>query len=284
MIREILVPVRGDGKGDNVLAHASALARRFKSHVVVTHCRPRPQDLLPFGVPVPSFLKDQLHKQAIELANEVEKSLKGEFDRLVQKFDLTVSAEPIVGTATATWVEEEGRQVEVIKRHGRLVDLIAVAQPDKAGMLGVNSLKAALFHTGRPVLLCPPAETPPAQIGTHIVIAWNGSTEAARAVALNGGLLEDATTVTILTGGEEIYGTTADDLASYLKNRGIKPAIERFSAHHNVGKELLNRCRELGADLMIMGAYGDNHQKEIMFGGNTQTIIESTQMPVVLVH
>lgn len=284
MIREILVPVRGDGKGDNVLAHASALARRFKSHVVVTHCRPRPQDLLPYGVPVPTFLKDQLQKQAIELANQVEKSLKSEFDMLVQKFDLTVSEAPIAGTATATWVEEEGRQVEVIKRHGRLVDLIAVAQPDRAGMLGVNSLKAALFHTGRPVLLCPPTDTPPVQIGTHIVIAWNGSTEAARAVALNIGLLEDATTVTILTGGEEVYGTTADDLASYLQNRGITAAIERFSAHHNVGKELLERCRKLGADLIVMGAYGDSHEKEIMFGGNTQTIIESTSIPVVLVH
>nr|WP_256477835.1 universal stress protein [Aurantimonas marianensis] len=151
-------------------------------------------------------------------------------------------------------------------------------------MLGVNSLKAALFHTGRPVLLCPPADTPPVQIGTHIVIAWNGSTEAARAVALNIGLLEDANTVTILTGGEEVYGTTSEDLASYLKNRGITAAIERFSAPHNVGKELLERCRKLGADLMIMGAYGDSHEKEIMFGGNTQTIIESTPIPVVLVH
>jgi len=96
--------------------------------------------------------------------------------------------------------------------------------------------------------------------------------------------LEDATTVTILTGGEEVYGTTSEDLASYLRNRGITAEIERFSAHHNVGKELLERCRTLGADLMVMGAYGDSHEKEIMFGGNTQTIIESTSIPVVLVH
>ena len=58
MIRKILVPVRGDDKGDNVLAHAAALARRFNAHIEVTHCRPRPQDMLPFGVPIPSFLKE----------------------------------------------------------------------------------------------------------------------------------------------------------------------------------------------------------------------------------
>ena len=56
MIHKILVPVRGDGKGDNVLAHAAALARRFSAHIEVTHCRPRPQDLLPYGVPIPSEL------------------------------------------------------------------------------------------------------------------------------------------------------------------------------------------------------------------------------------
>ena len=46
MIRKILVPVRGDGKGNNVLAHAAALARAFNAHIVVTHCRARPEDLL----------------------------------------------------------------------------------------------------------------------------------------------------------------------------------------------------------------------------------------------
>ena len=52
MIRKILVPVRGDGKGDNVLAHAAALARRFNAHIAVTHCRATAEDLKPFGVPI----------------------------------------------------------------------------------------------------------------------------------------------------------------------------------------------------------------------------------------
>ncbi len=284
MIRKILVPVRGDGKGDNVLAHAAALAKRFGSHVQVVHCRPRPQDMLPYGIPVPSFLKEQLQEQAVELADQVAGSLRDEFDTLVKRFGLVVSEEPLQGKATACWVEEPGRQVEIIKRHGRLVDLIAVAQPEITGMLGVNSLKAALFHTGRPALMCPPAKTVPADLGSHIAIAWNGSTESARAVALTVGLLEDASTITILCGGEQVYGTRAEDLAAYLRARGLQPAIEGFSESRNVGGELLRRSRAAGADLLIMGAYGDSHEKEIMFGGNTQTVIEKADLPVVLVH
>ena len=284
MIRKLLVPVRGDDKGDNVFAHAAALARRFNAHVEVTHCRPRPQDLMPYGVPVPSFLKNQLQEQVAHLADLVESGLKGEFDALAKRFGLTLSDRPLPDQPTASWVEEEGRQVEVIKRHGRLADLVAVAQPDSNGMLGVNSLKAALFHTGRPALMCPETDSVPDDLGGHIAIAWNGSTEAARAVALAKGLIEDAQSVTILTGGEEVYGTRADDLVEYLKLGGLTPAVDRFSGSGNVGQELLKRAKSAGASLMVMGAYGDNYEKEVMFGGNTQSIIGSADIPVVMAH
>jgi len=284
MIRKILVPVRGDDKGDNVLAHAAALARRFKAHIEVTHCRPRPQDMLPFGVPIPGFLKDQLEKQAAGLADQVENGLKQELDVLAVRFGIALSDQPLKDKATASWVEEEGRQVEVIKRHGRLADLVAVAQPESNGMLGVNSLKAALFHTGRPALMCPETDVVPADLGAHITIAWNGSTEAARAVALTKGLLEQAEQVTILTGGEEVYGTRADDLMEYLRLGGLTATVDRFSGAGNVGDALLARSKAVGANLMVMGAYGDNYEKEVMFGGNTQSVIEKAAMPVVMVH
>jgi nucleotide-binding universal stress UspA family protein len=284
VIRKILVPVRGDGKGDNVLAHAAVLAKRFNAHVVVTHCRPRPQDMLPYGVPVPGFLKEQLQQQAAELGELVADSLESEFKELVGRMGLTVSPHPIQGKATAMWVEEAGRQVEIIKRHGRLADLICVAQPDSNGMLGVNSLKAALFHTGRPALMCPEAKTVPDTLGSHIAVAWNGSTEAARAVALSRGLLEGADRITILSGGEEVYGTRAEDLVDYLRTCNLESAIERFPRTGNVGRELLARAKSAGADLMVMGAYGDNYEKEVMFGGNTQQVIESADIPIVMVH
>lgn len=284
MIRKILVPVRGDDKGDNVFAHAAALARRFNAHVEVTHCRPRPQDLMPYGVPVPAFLKDQLQEQVAHLADQVESGLKGEFDALAKAFGIIVSDKPLLDRATASWVEEQGRQVEVIKRHGRLADLVAVAQPDSNGMLGVNSLKAALFHTGRPTLMCPETDGVPVDLGSHIAIAWNGSTEAARAVALGKGLIDEAQAVTILTGGEEVYGTRADDLVEYLKLSGLTPAVDRFSGTGNIGEELLKRAKAVGANLLVMGAYGDNYEKEVMFGGNTQSIIGSADMPVMMVH
>ena len=59
-LKTILVPVRGDGLGEGVLNHALALGQRFDAHLDVVHCRPKPEDLLPFGVFVPAALKNEI--------------------------------------------------------------------------------------------------------------------------------------------------------------------------------------------------------------------------------
>ncbi len=78
-IAKILVPVRGDGKGENVLAHAAAIARKHNAHIEAVHCRPRPQDMIPSGVAVPPALRKQLEAQMVELANAEEASLQEKF-------------------------------------------------------------------------------------------------------------------------------------------------------------------------------------------------------------
>lgn len=284
MIRKILVPVRGDGKGDNVLAHAAALARRFKAHVAITHCRARPEDLLPFGVPIPGFLKKQLLEHAAGVADQEELGLQAEVRALADTLQLDMAGDSATDAATASWVEEAGRQVDVIKRHGRLADLICVAKPDVDRNLGSNTLKAALFNTGRPVMMCPPTDAVPDNLGEHVAIAWNGSHEASRAVALTLGLTESAAAVTILTAGREVHGASTGDLLDYLRMRGISADVNRFTVKNNLGKELLGHTRDAGASVLIMGAYGDSHEAETVFGGNTQSVVDNATSPVVFVH
>ncbi|MBJ6370850.1 universal stress protein [Sedimentitalea arenosa] len=285
MIRKILVPVRGDGKGDNVIAHAAALAHRNKSHIVIAHCRARPQDMLPYGVPLPAMFRKQMLKQAEELADTEEESMKRELQALAEKLDLTFQDVPNGGeTATVGWVEEAGKMVDVIRRHGRLADLIAVPQPDVDRNLGANSLKAALFRTGRPVLMVPNGVEAPTELGRHVTVAWNGSLEASKAVTMALPVLRSAARVTVLSSGGEPVSATAEDLVAYLAAHDIDAAIHRFEGSGKVGKALLAASAELGADMLVMGAYGDSHEKETIFGGNTQHIVDHARMPVILVH
>lgn len=285
MIHKILIPVRGDGKGDNVLAHAAALAHLHNSHIEIVHCRARPEDLMPYGVVIPDFLRKQILKQSYQVADMEEVGLRDEVTVLAEKLKLDLSGQNIGKVATASFVEEAGRQVDVIKRRGRLSDIIAVAKPDRDRNLGHNTLKAALFHSGRPVLMCPPTANPPKILGKNVALAWNGSAESARALAQCKSVLRSADTVSILSSGMDSgSGTSAEDLVAYLALHGISAKIEKIKAAKSIGAELLRGSSDVGADMLIMGAYGDSHERETVFGGNTQTIVDKAEMPVLLNH
>lgn len=282
-LRTITLPVRGDGKGNNVLAHAVVLAKRFDAHITVLHCRARPNDMMPFGVPIPRMMRDQLMESATKLADEEEQALHTEFSALIKTMEIEERG-PVSGTPSASWQEAAGRQIDVLKHHGRLADLICVAKPDRDRNLGSNTLKAALFASGRPVLMCPPREDIPLTLGQHVAIGWNGSIEAARAVALSMPLIEGADKVTILSAGEEIHGATCEDLIAYLALAGVHASLDRFEAKGSIGRALLEHTVSSGADMLIMGAYGDSHERETVFGGNTQVVVDQAMIPVILVH
>ncbi|MCR9113810.1 MAG: universal stress protein [Rhodobacteraceae bacterium] len=282
-LHSITLPVRGDGKGDNVFAHAAALAKRFNAHVQVLHCHPRPEDLMPYGVVVPGFLRRQLTEMTNAQASTEEEALRQEFKALAAKLGLS-EGDPAPGKPTASFIEYTGKQVDAVKHHGRLADLICVPQPERATSLGYNTLKSALFTSGRPVMMCPETDSVKDDLGRHIAIGWNGSLEATRALAMGMHLIEAAEDITILTTGAEPHATTAEELQSYLAIRGVQSSINRFERDGNVGRNLLEHAAGVNADVLLMGAYHESYEKETIFGGNSQAVVDEAKLPVVLVH
>ena len=284
MMARILVPVWGEDVGESVLAHAAALAHRHKAHIVVAHCRARPEDMMPHGIPLPGFVRDAILKQAAQMADQEETGLRDRLHRVAMALDLQEAERPTGDAATVQFVEEHGRLTDMIKHNGRLADLIVVAKPDRDRNLGQNALKSGLFQTGRPVLMCPSAGDVAPGFGGHVTVGWNGSIEASRAVALTLDLVAAAQKVTVLAAGSgKPHGATPEDLLDYYRLRGITADLVRFEAR-NPGLALLERTAELGAGLLIMGAYGQSHERETLFGGNTQSVVDKAQIPVVLAH
>ena len=285
MLRKILVPVRGDGKGDNVLAHAAALARGFNAHIEITHCRAKPEDLLPFGVPIPAAVRAQLTQSSTELFDAEEAGLRAELEALAKTLNLTLTDKPTGSAVTASFVEESGRQIDVIRHHGRLADLIAVAKPDIDRNIGTNTLKAALFSTGRPVLMCPETGgTVAEELGQNIVIAWDGSLEASRAVISTLPLLAAAKQVTIVTATGKPVSVTADELRDYLAAHDVSASVRIIEAKPNVARALLDTANKVGADMMILGAYSRNIELERLLGGTTQYIVDHATIPVIMTN
>lgn len=284
MLSRILVPVRGDGMGEVVLSHAAVLAHRHKAHIVVAHCRPSPEAMFPYSRALPSFARETFLKQAAELSDQEEAGLRDKLHEVALSRDLQETNRPDGSRASIEYVEETGRMMDVVRHNGRLADLIVVAKPDRDRNLGTNTLKAGLFQTGRPVLMCPPASEAPKDFGAHIALAWNGSLEAARMVALTLDLAEAADEVTVLCGGKGVpHGATTEELVAYYALRGVTARINRFDAK-NPGSMLLEKAREAGAEMLLMGAYGVSHERETLLGGNTQAVVDKAEMAVVMAH
>lgn len=282
MIKSILVPVRGDGMVATVLAHAAELAKQHVAEVNVVHCRAQPKDLIPQGVPLPDFARKIMINQAGELANRQEDHLRGILHRLAREFGL--KEEGGDGAATCTFTEEAGRMADVVKHAGRLSDLIVLPKPQRERNLGQSSLKAALYGAGRPVLICPGQLQPDATFAQHVAIGWNGSLPAARAVASSLDIVHAAERVTILTGGKvQTHGPTVDELVAYYTLRGISAEIVRFDGK-SPAKELLETTMSIGASLLVTGAYSHSHETEMLFGGNTERIVDNTEIPVLMAH
>ena len=283
-LHTIMLPVRDDGKGDNVLAHAAVLAKRFGARVRVVHCHPKTDDMMPFGVVIPKIVRDQIEKAAAQNVDQNRERLTQEFRGLADLFGLAEQDyEP--GKATARFIDYEGKQVDAVRHFGRLADLICVAQPDPRTNLGSNTLKSALFSSGRPVMMCPPQQNVADGFADHVAIGWNGSLEASRAVAMSMPLIASASSATILTTGISGHDPSAEQLQRYLELKGVTAEIRTFSPGGSVvGDQLLAETRAAGAGILIMGAYHDSYERESLFGGNSQVVVQKAEIPVVLVH
>ena len=282
-LHTIMMPVRDDGRGPVLFAHAAALAKRFSAHVRVVHARPRLEDMMPYGVVIPTFLRKQLTEASRNRADYEEEDQQARFRKEAERHGISVEPRA-AGKPTAAFREYEGRQVEVVRHYGRLADVICVAKPSQEENLGYNTLKSALFTSGRPVLVCAETEEVSPEIGSHVAIGWNGSLEASRAVALAMPLIERADQVTILTAGRIEHVATPEEFRIYLAQRGITAQIHAFERSGNVGRALLEKCSETGANMLITGAYHESYEREAMLGGNSASIVAKATIPVVMVH
>src|SRR5450756_1969239 len=119
-----------------------------------------------------------------------------------------------------------------------------------------RAIESGLFESGRPILLSPPS--PPSQIATNVLIAWNCSTEQARAIALAMPLLQKAERVTVLTviGGTGVPGPSDEQLIRCLQRNEIVAEPLRVKLDgKNTGETVLATAKSLGCDLLIKGAY-----------------------------
>jgi nucleotide-binding universal stress UspA family protein len=149
----------------------------------------------------------------------------------------------------------------------------------------MDPVQVALFESGHPVLIAPPS--PIQDIGTNVLIAWNCSTEQARATTFAIPILQKANHVTVLTveGGTAVPGPGAEQLCGYLQSHGITTKSMTTNLDgHTTGEAILATAKSLGCDLLIKGAYTQSRLSQMIFGGATSHILAQATLPVLMAN
>jgi nucleotide-binding universal stress UspA family protein len=142
-----------------------------------------------------------------------------------------------------------------------------------------------VLGAGRPVLIVPNGVAARA-IGKRVVVAWNGSREAARAVYDTLPLLQSDAELRLLVVDSPRGDSTLANLVRALARRGLKPLPLTVSKSdgRSTGEEILKCAAEFGADLLALGCFGHSRLRETVFGGATTHILRNMTLPVLMAH
>lgn len=181
---------------------------------------------------------------------------------------------------------------EAVALHARYADIAVIGQtdPDNSEMGLASDFPGVLaLMSGRPVLAVPYAwRSHP--IGKRVLVAWNASREATRAVHDAMPLLSSAQEVRVLAltgkGGVQGVDDLPDaDIVAHLRRHGVSahPA-QGVLENRRVGDAILSSAADFGADLLVMGAYGRPRMREIILGGASRSILQGMSLPVLIAH
>jgi nucleotide-binding universal stress UspA family protein len=186
------------------------------------------------------------------------------------------------------WRAPAGPAIDVAVLHARHADLVVMGQEDpddEASYVARHFTEDVVMSSGRPVIVLPYAGRI-ASFGENVVVAWDGSREAARALADAMPILKRARLVTISTvqkhpNEDEPVGF---DVAGYLERHGVRAGFVSIprAAGMTTAATLLNQLTDLHADLLVMGAYGHARAREHVLGGVTYAMLETMTTPVLM--
>jgi nucleotide-binding universal stress UspA family protein len=279
-MKTILIPTERQENMSSALQTALLLARRFDSYIEGFALQPGISQLLAVDMGG-SLATESFRQESIEEA----KKTKALFESFMQEQGVPRSRQAPSGLSFS-WLDDAPEGEDIVGSYGRVFDLIVLSRPDATSLgLRYRALESGLFESGRPILLSPPS--PPKQIATNVLIAWNGSTEQTRAIAFAMPLLQQAERVKVLTipGGAGVPGPSGEQLTRSLQRNGIPatPLTVELDGR-STGETVLAAAASEDCDLLIKGAYTQSRLRQLIFGGATRHILANETLPVFMAH
>jgi nucleotide-binding universal stress UspA family protein len=284
-LRDLVVVLHGSGRSNAVLGLALGLARRHDAHLT---------GFCPLELLYPTNLGFALsgYPEALalqEAANQFEAQAQAKAQSIEADFREQLRRDSVRGD----WQVATGLAVDDVARRARAADLLVLGQTDPDHPLppvARHLIEDALMNSGRPQLIVPFAGDFDA-IGTNVVIGWNGTREAARAVHDGLLLIEPTATVTVLTverprSAADSQQVPGANMAEHLARHGLKVSADRTVTDGSISyaDALLAYASDTGADLLITGGYGHSRARELILGGVSRELLDHMTLPVLMSH
>src|SRR5262245_20615869 len=275
--KDLLVVVDETPSAAERIDLALRLASAFGAHLTGLYVGEAP-DLRPSVLAeFPPQVLDMLSRVGRESADKA----KAVFDQRVRAASAGVATE---------WRATEGDRSEIASLHARYADLVVIGQIDPEDPVTDPDLpERVILGSGRPAIVVPYAgnfET----IGQRVMVAWNASRDAARAVNDALPLLERAASVRVVSvnpqSGPGGHGPIPGaDISLHLARHGVRAEAETIVAEDvRVDDALLSHAFDVSADLIVMGAYGHSRLGEFVLGGATRHMLRQITIPVFMSH
>jgi nucleotide-binding universal stress UspA family protein len=277
-MKTILVPVEPSPLLDSILQTAWLLGNAFGSYIEGFALSPVLSPFLGADAIGGTVVYDADLRQDDRTALESRRS----FERaMADRAGRTTGSPPSSG-----WLEDAAPGDGFVGAHGRVFDVTVLGRPgNTAESPRMSTFEAALFESGRPVLIAPPA--PPTTLGDVVTIAWNRSAETARTVAFAMPVLQRAGRTVILSiEGGSVPGPDGDQFAGHLRRHGVECEVVAIRKDEGkvVGPAILDLATKFGSDLLIKGAFTQSRLSQMIFGGATRHVLAEATLPVFMAH
>ena len=287
-MKSVLVAMEQTPLMPPVLESAHRVAERFRSYVEGVAVRTEPAEVGPIAEVYAAGRLPPARRQGPQFAQQAREQFETFMEaRSVPRGDTETSVKKT--EYTCGWRAGDPLSDGDVAIYARAFDLAVFARHDLGNILDrENACQAALFESGRPVLIAPPSL--PRTFGEAVLIHWNGSAETARTIALAMPILAKARRVFVLTleGGTLVSRArpgSGEQLAGHLALSGID--VEHRSVHldrQGPGETILAEAASVDCDLLVKGAYTQSRFRQMIFGGATRHILEKSQLPVFMAH
>jgi nucleotide-binding universal stress UspA family protein len=283
MIRTILVPLTTEPASEALLDAALLVAKRLNSHIRALFIQPKPDATfayLPDVILAAGVTREVIERETLEAAAAAKDSFVG----WRKRNNVPEAAGARLDSCFASWSEQLGDTETIVGRFGRVSDLIAVQRPSSSSIQGQRCFDAAVFEGGRPTLVI--GDKLPFAMTDHVMIAWNGSLEASRAVLGAMPLLRLAGRVSIFAAPQyENEGVDVADLAESLRWHGIRAhQIPGPRDESSIGAALVSAAIEQQATMIVMGAYTHSRLRQSFLGGVTRHLLAHAPVPLLMSH